>query len=102
MRERLQRAILAIDTAVQTSVIDGDSHARGDQLEQSAILFAISVEPRGLEIDDAYQFAACQHGHGELTLHGVESSQITRVVTDIARKNGLAVGGRDSSNALAQ
>src|ERR1700734_2959208 len=85
MRKRLQRTVLPVHAPVETRIVDGYGHPGRDQLEQRAILFAIRIEPRGLQIDDAYQLAAREHGHRELRLYSVERYQITRVVTDIAR-----------------
>ena len=56
-----------------------------------AVLLAISVQARGLQIDDAHQLAAREHGNGEFGLHGVQSRQITRIATDVARQNRLPV-----------
>jgi hypothetical protein len=73
MRQRLERAILAIYAAIQPRVVDGDGDARSDQLQQRAVLLAISVQARGLQIDDAHQFAAREHRNGQFSLHGIQS-----------------------------
>ena len=93
MRQRLERAVLAVDAAVEPRIVDGHRHARGDQLQQRAILLAISVQARGLQIDHAHQLAARQHGHGQFGLHGVQSRQIARIVANVGRP-GWAGGWR--------
>ena len=90
MRQRLERAVLPIDAPVQARVVDGDRDARGDQLQQGAILLAIGVQARGLQIDHAHQLAARQHGHGQFRLHGVESREVARIAANVADQDRLA------------
>ncbi len=85
MRKRFQRAILAVHATVKARVVDRHGHARCNKLKQRPILFAIGGEPRGLQVDDAHQLSAGEHGHRQFALNRVERGQITRVATDVAR-----------------
>ena len=40
VRQGFQRAILPVDAPIEPRVVDGHGHARGDQLQQRAILLA--------------------------------------------------------------
>ncbi len=102
VRECLQRAILAVDAAIEPRVVDGDRDAGGDQLEQGAILLAIGGQARGLQIDDAHQLAAREHRDGELGLDGIERGEIAGIVVNIGGQDRLAIRCRDAGDAFAE
>ena len=99
--QRLEGAVLPLDAPVQPGVVDRDADPRGDQAHQGAVVFGVGVDPGGLQVDDAHQFAARRHGDGEFGAHGIHGIQIARIVAHVAHQHGFAAGGRNAGNALA-
>ena len=102
MRECLERTILTIHAAIEPRIIDGHGDAGSDQLQQSAILLAIGAQASGLQIDNAHQFAAREHGDGELGLYGVQSGEVARIVMNVGREHRLTSGGRGAGKTFAE
>ena len=97
----LQRAVLPLHAPVEPRIVDRRADARRNQPHQRAVVFGIRVDPRGLQVDHAHQFAARRHGDGELGAHRIHRVEIARIVAHIAHQHGLAAGRRRPGNALA-
>ncbi len=100
--EGFERAVLALDAAVEARVIDGGGDARGDEAHEGAVVFVVGVDAGGLQVDDADELAAGGHGDGELGADRVHGVQIARIVAHVADEHGFAGGGGDAGDAFAQ
>ena len=97
-----ERAVLSLDAAVEAGIIDRDGHSGGDQAQQGAVVFGVRVRARGLDVDDAHQLAARDHGDGQFGAHGFHGVQVAGVAAHVSREHRFLCERGGPGNALPE
>jgi hypothetical protein len=100
--EGAEGAVLEIDAAVEAGVVDGAGDAGGDEAHEGDIVGRVGADFGGLEIDDADEFVAGNHGDGHLAADGVHGVQIRFFLADVADEHRFAGFGGLAGDAFAE